>query len=297
MDHYSEMCIFVAVAEENGLAAAARRLNQSAPTITRAIAGLEKRLSTRLLDRNTRGVQLTEAGARYLNDCRRILHDVDEAEASASGLHAKPTGNLLISAPLLFGQEIITPIVMDFINEHPDVNVRATFIDRFPNLHEEGIDVAFLMGALPDSSLVAVKAGYIRRVVCASPKYLKLNGEPRHPDDIRQHELVNSLADARNNAWQFHVNNANYFVDVMPRLNTSTNTSAIIAAVEHFGLTRVMSYQVAEHIQAQRLRTVLNDFELPPMPVQVVYREGRKAAARVRSFVDFSVKRLRLAAL
>lgn len=295
MDHYSEMVIFVAVAEELGLAAAARRLQQSAPTITRAIAGLERRLAIRLLDRNTRGVRLTEAGARYLADCKRILQELAEAEASVAGLHTSVAGSMTLAAPLLLGQDRLTPILMTYLDEHPAVSARAIFMDRMPNLHEEGIDIALSIGELPDSSLIALKVGAVRRVVCASPNYLKRCGIPRHPEELPSHQLIASLADTPANEWQFGALDDFIKVQIAPRLTTSTNTAAIAAAVGGAGLTRVLSYQIVDYLRAGQLQLVLENYEPAAMPVHLLYREGRRAAARVRSFVDYAVQRLRAA--
>lgn len=293
MDRHHEMRVFQAVAFDLSLAAAARRLQLSAPTVTRAIAALEQRLGVPLLERSTRGVTLTAVGERFANDCRRILLEVDEAEASASGLHAQPRGQLKLAMPLLFGQQLLTPILLDYLNAYPDVQIVAAYLDRVPNLHEEGVDVAVQVGNLPDSSLFALKVGSIRRLVCASPAYLAEHGVPEQPGDLAQHRLVHSSADARLPEWRFQQQSGLLTVSFRPRLSCATNQAAIAAACRDAGLIRCMSYQVHELLEQGRLRPVLRDFEPAALPVHIVYREGRKAAARVRSFVDFAVARLR----
>ena len=293
MDLLGEMQIFSVVAEEGALAAAARRLGCSAPTITRAIASLEQRVGVTLLDRSTQGVRLTDAGERYLSDCQRILKDLDDAEKSASGSHIAIAGHLTISSPILFGQLRMMPLVLAFLNQHPDIRIRAEFIDRTPNQHEEGIDVAVMMGELPDSSLVAIKVGTIRRVVVAAPSYLQQHGRPEHFRDLPSHQLICSTADSRSERWQFQEHGIIHDVAIQARWQTSTNTSAITAAMAGAGITRVMSYQVDTAVAAESLITLLDSHALPPIPVHVVYQEGRRAAARVRSFVDFCVTRLR----
>lgn len=293
MDRHHEMRVFQAVVADLSLAAAARGLQLSAPTVTRAIAALEQRLGVALLERSTRGVTLTTAGERFANDCRRILQEVDEAEASASGLHAQPRGQLKLAMPLLFGQQLLTPILLDYLNAYPDVQIVADYLDRVPNLHEEGVDVAVQVGNLPDSSLFALKVGSIRRVVCASPTYLAEYGVPEQPGDLARHRLVHSSADARLPEWRFQQPNGLVTVSFRPRLSCATNQAAIAAACRNAGLIRCMSYQVHESLEQGRLRPVLRDFEPAALPVHIVYREGRKAAARVRSFVDFAVARLR----
>lgn len=297
MDHFSEMRIFVAVADTHSLAAAARQLDQSAPTVTRAIAGLEQRLGVALLDRSTRGVTLTPAGQRYVNDCKRILQEVHDAEASAAGRHAAPAGLLQIASPLLFGQDVLTPILLAYLDAYPAVQIRAHFQDRFPNLQEEGIDVALLMGELPDSSLIAVRVGHIQRVVCATPAYLQQHGEPAHPDELHQHKLIISTADSRSHEWRFQQDGQTLSIPVAAALTTSTNTSALHACLLGAGLTRLMSYQIRDRVAAGELKLVLSHYAPPPLPVHLVYREGRRAAARVRRFVEFASQQLRQSAL
>jgi len=293
MDRHDEMTAFLAVVEDRSLAAAARRLNVSAPTVTRAIAALESRLGVALLARSTRGVQLTQAGERFAHDCARIVREVAEAERSAAGLHAQPRGLLTLAAPLLFGQHLLTPLLLDYLEQYPDVQLAGQFMDRVPNLHEEAVDVAVLAGELPDSSLFATRVGSIRRVVCASPAYLAAHGEPEAPGALVGHRVVHSLADARLPEWRFQLDGTPLSVGVRPRLTCATNQAAIVAASCGAGLTRCMSYQIAGQLTAGDLKLVLTAYELQVMPVHVAYREGRRAAARVRSLVDFAVARLR----
>lgn len=293
MDRQHDMQVFLVVSQTLSLAAAARQLNISTPTATRAIDALEQRLGSALLRRNTRGVKLTEVGERYAIDAQRILQQLQEAEASARGLHSQPRGRLNLSMPLLLGQTIVTPILIDYLNQFTEVEISSYYLDRPPHLHEEGIDVAILAGNLPDSSLFAVKVGSIRRVVCASPIYLAANGTPQTPEQLRQHKIIHSSADARLPEWRFSDAGEISHISFQPRLSCSTNQSAINAARYHGGLTRCMSYQIHDLLASGQLQTVLTTYELPTLPVHVVYREGRKAAARVRSFVDFAVGRLR----
>ncbi|GGE44784.1 LysR family transcriptional regulator [Halopseudomonas oceani] len=294
MDRFQEMSVFEAVADELSMSAAGRRLQLSAPTITRAIDALEKRLGVALLRRSTRGVEVTPAGERFLADCRRILAEVADADRSASGLHTSPRGRLQVSMPLLFGQSLMTPILLEYLQAHPRVEVFGVYQDRVPNLHEEGIEVAVQVGALPDSSLFAAKVGDVRRIICASPDYLNQHGTPSHPEQLVDHQIVHSSADARTPEWQFVQQGGVKRYPLLPRLSCATNHAAIAAAERGAGLVRCMSYQVHESLMAGSLQPVLQRFELPVLPVHVVYREGRRAAARVRSFVDLAVARLRV---
>jgi DNA-binding transcriptional LysR family regulator len=293
VDRIEEMAVFVAVAEEGGFAAASRRLGHSAPTVTRAVAALEQAIGAELFVRTTRYVRLTDAGQRYLEDCRRILRQLEDAEAQAAGAHVAPQGQLVVAAPVLFGQQLLAPAVVEFLAAYPAVSVRLLLVDRTVLLGEEGIDAAFRMGELPDSTLVAMPLGHIRRVVCASPGYLAAHGRPRHPSELRDHALVASVADTRNDVWQFVDGDAQIEVPVQPRLVASTNAAAIVAAECGAGLTRVMSYQIAPALEQGRLERLLQPFESKPLPVWLVNQEGRRAAAKLRVFLAFMAERLR----
>lgn len=293
MDRLDEMAAFVAVAEHGGFAAAARQLQLSAATVTRAVAALEAAVGAELFVRTTRFVRLTDAGERYLHDCRRILRQLEEAEAQAAGAHTAPQGQLVLAAPILFGQLLLLPALVEFLAAYPAVNVRLMLVDRSVRLDEEGIDAAFRTGELADSSLVAMPLGHIRRVICASPGYLAQRGEPRHPQELREHALVASVADGRSDQWQFVDGGSALEVAIQPRLVVSTNAAAIDAAQAGAGLTRVMSYQVAETIAQGRLQRVLQPFETRPLPVWLVNQEGRRAPAKLRAFLAFAGQRLR----
>lgn len=293
MSRHREMTVFQAVAEDLSLAATARRMRLSVPTVTRAVDALESRLGVSLLARHARGVSLTEAGAYFAGDCRRILAQVMEAEESAIGLHAQPRGRLSLSMPLQFGHDLMVPVLLDYLQTYPEVRIFAQHLDYSSNLHEDGVDVAIRIGPLPDSSLFARNVGNVRRVVCASTAYLEAHGEPNKPEEIRDHPIIHSSADARLTEWRFSEQGKQRNVSFRPHLICTTHQAAIAAVCRHAGITRCMSYQIHEPLQQGRLRTVLQRYELPPHPVSVVYREGRRATARVRSFVDFAVSRLR----
>lgn len=293
MDRIEEMTVFVAVAELGGFAAASRRLKLSAPTITRAVAALEAQVGAELFVRTTRFVRLTESGERYLQDCRRILHELEEAEAQAAGAHLAPQGTLVVAAPIVFGQRLLLPLLVEFLQQHPAVSARAMLVDRPVQLSEEGIDCAFRMGELPDSALVATPLGHIRRIVCASPDYLAAHGQPQQPQEVVDHALVVSAADGRSDRWRFVDGDREIDVEIEPRLVVSTNEAAISAALGGWGLTRVMSYQVNAELQRGELQRVLQAWEAKPLPVWLVNAEGRRAAAKLRSFIAFAVARLR----
>lgn len=293
MDRLSAMAAFVAVVDEAGFAAAARKLGQSPPAVTRAVAELESRMGVRLLTRTTRSVRLTEAGTRYAADCRRILADVADSEASTIGAHSQPRGHLVITAPVLFGRMYVMPIVAEYLERYPETDVSCWYVDRVVNLIEEGIDVAVRIGDLADSSLQAVGVGRVDRVVCASRRYLKRYGVPREPRQLGEHRIVSAGAVTPTQEWSFVADGRPLRVRVRPRLATTSNDSAIVAALRGFGITRVLSYQIAEYIGAGKLERILEKYEPPPLPINVVHREGRHAAQKARAFVDLALERLR----
>ncbi|RON38795.1 LysR family transcriptional regulator [Pseudomonas frederiksbergensis] len=293
MDRFQEMQVFAAVAQEQSFSAAARRLGMSAASVTRAVAALEKRIGTLLLTRTTRSVHLSEAGQRYLEDCRRILAEVQEAEDSAAGSHAQPRGQLTITAPVLFGDLFVTPLMVSYLNQFPEVTINGLLVDRVVSMVEEGIDVAVRIGELPDSNQHAIRVGEVRRVICASPAYLNAHGRPRHPEALAGAPVVATSSIGQLRTWPFLDKGQPISVRPEPRLVVTANQAAINAACLGLGFTRVLSYQVASKLAAGELEIVLADFELPPLPIHVVYQGGRKAPARIRSFVDFMVKALR----
>lgn len=293
MDRFQEMQVFLAVAEHRGFAAAARRLNLSPASVTRAVAALEERIGTQLLSRTTRSVRLPEAGQRYAEDCRRILADLLEAEESAAGSHARPRGQLTVSAPVLFGELFVTPLLVDFLDAYPELRVRALLLDRLVNLVDEGVDAAIRIGHLPDSSLHAVRVGAVRQVVCAAPAYLAAHGRPEHPRQLEQARIIAAASSQLLSEWQFVEGTAAFTVRLQPRLEVNANGAAIRAACLGWGLTRVLSYQVADRVARGELEIVLQAFEPPPLPIHVVYPDGRRVAGKVRAFIDFCARRLR----
>jgi len=293
MDRLQAMTTFVAVVDSGGFASAARKLNLSPPVVTRAVAELEERLGLRLLTRTTRVVRVTDAGARFAEDCRRILADIEEAETVATGTHAAPRGTLTLTAPVLFGQLYVTPILVRYLQQYPEVDVQCLFLDRVVNVVEEGIDVAVRIGELPDSSLQAARVGRVRRVLVAAPAYLKAHGVPQHPEDLARHAIVSASGVTPVSEWRFSDAGKSLLQRLQPRMRTTTNDSAIVAALAGLGITRLLSYQVAAHVRSGALQVLLEDFETAPLPVHVVHHEGRRATQKVRAFIDLAVDTLR----
>ncbi|QGY02418.1 LysR family transcriptional regulator [Methylobacterium mesophilicum SR1.6/6] len=294
MDRWQAMRIFAKVAQTASFAEAARLMHMSPPAVTRAVAALEDAIGARLFVRTTRSVKLTEAGGRYYEDCRRILTDIAEAEAAAAGSYTTPSGTLSVTAPLLFGRIHVLPIVIDYLDAYPTMTARTLFVDRQVNIVEEGIDVAVRIGHLSDSGFTAVRVGAVRRVICGAPAYLDRLGTPKRPADLKDHRIAVSTGAFASSEWRFADDER---VAIRPALQSNTNEAGIAAARAGWGLTRVLHYQIGSDLLDDRLRIVLADFEEPPLPIHVVYPEGRRAPAKVRTFVDLAVARLRASSL
>lgn len=292
MDLLQAMKVFVKVAETGSFAKAGRQLHMSPPAVTRAISTLEEHIGVRLLTRTTRAVKMTEAGNRYFDDCRRILADIEDAEASAAGSHANPTGTLIVTGPAMFGQMHILPIMLEYLDRYPSVTGRSVFEDRVVNLIEEGMDVAVRIGHLPVSGLTAIKVGSVRRVICGAPSYFEKYGVPQVPADLASHRIIATTGAWVSLEWHFG-REKKTSTTVRPRLLCNSNEAAISAAEQGWGLTRVLSYQAAPALRESRLQAVLTEYEEQALPIHVVHAEGRRAAAKVRAFVDLAVERLR----
>ena len=293
MDRLSCMRIFVAVGEAQGFSAAAKRLGLSPPVVTRAVATLEQQLEVKLLQRTTRIVRLTDAGTRYLVDCRRLLAEIADAEESLSGEGKELRGPLAITASAMFGRLFVAPLLLEFLERHPKVNARAVFADRVLDLIEEGLDVGVRIARLTDASFTAIRVGSVKSVVVASPEYLKKHGTPRAPADLAEHPAFVFSEDRAAPAWLFESGKQRITVRPKARLLVNGSEVAIQAAVEGAGITRALSYMVAGAVNSGQLRVILRPFELEPIPIHVIHREGRNATLRVRAFVDFLVEALR----
>ncbi|MBK5410463.1 LysR family transcriptional regulator [Pseudomonas sp. TH34] len=292
MDRFQEMQIFLAVAEEQGFAAAARRLKISPPSVTRAIAAMEARIGTQLLSRTTRSLHLSEAGQRYLDDCRRILAELVEAEEAAAGSFSIPWGHLTVTAPVLFGELFVAPILGEYLDQFAQVSINALLVDRVINMTDEGVDVAVRIGHLQENGQQAIKVGEVRRVVCAAPAYLERHGRPLHPGQLREAKIVTSSSSQLVSEWQFRESNQPLSVAVEPRLVVTANNAAINLARLGWGVTRVLSYQVASDVRAGALEIILQDFEPPALPIHVVFQNSARVPAKVNTFVNFLVSRL-----
>src|SRR5262245_24709703 len=206
MDRLEAMRVFVATADAGSLSGAARRLRAPLPTISRKLAMLEQHLGAQLVTRTTRRFVLTEPGRRYLDSCRRILAEVDEAEQAAAGAHDVPRGRLFITAPIVFGRLHVLPVIAEFLKRYEQVEVRLSLIDRVVDLIEEGMDIGVRIGILPDSSLIAARIGSVGFVACAAPSYLKEYGAPKTPTDLIEHRCIASANLSSPERWIFQRN-------------------------------------------------------------------------------------------
>ena len=283
---------FVRIADGGSLSAAARATGRSLPAISRSLVQLEADLGVRLLHRTTRRIHLTDAGVQYLERCRRILAEVDDANASVSNLDRSLAGPITLTAPILFGQLHIAPVVTEFLGLHPEVSVSLMLSDALSNIVEEGIDLAVRIGRLQDSGLVARKLGEVRRVVCAAPAYLKRRGTPKTPKDLANHSCLQFGALSPTPYWEFHEGGKPRQVHVHGSFSSNQGAPVIEAARGGLGIVFVLSYQVQELVAKGELRVVLQSYEAPPIPVSLILPSGRLQPARVRALADFFQERI-----
>jgi len=295
MDRIDAMKVFVAALDEGSLAGAARRLRRSPAAVSRAVAFLEAHVGVELLHRTTRSLRLSEAGKRYAEACRRVLADLEEADILAAGERSAPRGLLTLTAPVAAGETILQPIVDDFMDEFPSVDVRLYLFDRPVNLIDEGVDLALRIAHLSDSTLIATKVGEVRRVVAAAPRYLALNPAIGHPADLAKHRIV-AMTHFGVDSWSFPPlkgSSVPQAVHFTPRLIVNSIKAAVGAAVRGRGVTRMFSYHIADQIRDGSLRILLAGDEHEPIPVHLLAPHGRMQVPKVRAFVDFAVPRLK----
>ena len=285
MDRLGSLRLLVAVADKRSFVAAARGMRVSAAAATRAVAALEGELGARLFHRTTRSVRLTAEGSEYLERARIALETLDDAERLMHGRGAEPSGMLTVTAPVVFGRMHIAPIVAGLLRAHRALSIRFMLTDRVVRLVDEGLDVAVRIGELSDSALHATKIAEVRRILVASPAYLKIKGTPREVADLRKHDLIAFDNLAPNGEWRFAGPRTNA-VRVEPRLFTDDIPSAIDAALDGFGIARLLSYQVAKEIKEGRLIRLMKNFEAAALPVHLVFQANRQRSPNVRAFLD-----------
>lgn len=286
MDRFKAMQTFVHIADQGSLTRAAETLGSSLPAVVRALAALEAHLGVRLFHRTTRRLSLTEEGRHYLPSARDVLLAAEAADLALKAEAREPAGRLTVTAPVLFGHMYVAPAIVRFMQRYTKVQCSVLLYDRTVNLLEEGIDVGIRIGTLKDSSLVAQAIGSIRHVVVASPACLARHGTPAHPRDLAGAPCVHGQIGA-SVQWQFNDAGKPLSVTLASRLEFNHLAPAIEACAADMGFGHFLSYQVLPHVAQGRLVRVLEDFELPPRPVQLVYPSARLLPARTRSFIDW----------
>lgn len=294
MDRLESMTVLLAVTDAGSLSAAGRKLGMPLPTVSRKVSELEAHLKARLLIRSTRGFTLTDAGRSYIAACRRILDDIHEAERAAAGEYIEPRGELVVTAPVVFGRLHVLPIITEFLKAYPEVSVRLAQGDHVVNLAEDHVDLALRIGTLPDSGLISTGLGAIRRIVCASPAYLAARGIPQDPRDLGEHQCVSFEHLTAGDTWRFQLEGIETAVPVRTRLIVNTAEAAIDAAIAGAGLTCVLSYQVESALRAGLLNLVLRSFESAPIPVSFLYLGQGRVPLKLRALLDFASPRVRL---
>lgn len=293
MDRLEAMSIIVAVAETGSFSAASRRLKTPIATVSRKVSDLEARLKAELFQRSSRRMTLTDAGRSYIEACKRIIEQVDEAEREVSGEYRTPMGDLAVTAPWGIGHMHLLPIAVEFLSAHPEIKLRLVLTDRVVDMPKENIDVAIRIGALADSSMIASRIGSIRVVVCASPAYLAAHGSPKALDDLGSHECITVDEVATPSAWKFLMNDRQVVTPIRSRLCVSTSEAAIQAAIAGSGLARVMSYKMEAAKRAGALEIVLDHFEQEPLPVHIVYAPRTLVPLKLRTFLNWVTPRLK----
>jgi DNA-binding transcriptional LysR family regulator len=287
------MSILLGAVDAGSLSEAGRRLGIPLATVSRKVSDLETYLKTRLLNRSSRQLTLTDAGRSYVAACRRIIEEIGEAERAASGEYAAPKGHLNITAPIVFGRLHVLPVVMAFLKAYPDIDIRMMLADRVIDLLDEHVDLAVRIGEMPDSSLVATKVGSIRRVACGSPAYFRERGAPHNPAQLSGHDCISFEGMAASDIWTFKEKKTDISVPIHSRLVVNTAEAAIDAAISGLGITRVLSYQVMKAVSESKLVLVLRDYEPASVPVSLVHHGQQLLPLKLRAFLDFAAPRLK----
>ena len=293
MDRLEAMSVIVAVTETGSFSAASRRLRTPVATVSRKVAELEARLKAQLFQRSSRQMMLTDAGRSYIEACKRIIEQVDDAERAVSGEYRIPKGDLAVTAPWGLGHMHLVPIVVEFLDAYPEIALRLVLTDRVVNTVEENIDVSIRIGALPDSSMIASRIGSVRMVLCASPGYLAARGLPNEPADLRNHDCISIDSSAAQRTWKFAKGNREIAAPIRSRLTVNDSEAAIDAAIAGAGIVRVMSYKMEAARRAGTLVVMLEDFELEPLPLHIVYAERKPVPLKLRAFLNWVTPRLK----
>jgi DNA-binding transcriptional LysR family regulator len=293
MDRLEAMSVLLSAVESGSLSKASRNLGVPLATVSRKVAELENHLKATLLIRSAKGLELTPTGRSYVTAAKAILEQLDEAERSAAGEYTEPKGDLVVTAPIMFGRLHVLPVVTRFLDAYPEVAVGLVLTDRVTHFLDDQVDVALRIGALPDSNLIATRLGTVRHVVCASPGYLAANGIPATLDDLARHRVISFQSVSALSTWDFHADGADLTASFRSRLSVNTIDAAIEAGLSGAGLIRAVSYQVVDHVRNGRMAVVLDAFAPLPRPVHLAYDKQNRLPLKLRAFVDFVVPRLR----
>ncbi len=293
MDRLDAMHVMLTAVECGSLSQASRKLGQPLATVSRKVSELERRLKADLLVRSPKGLELTPAGRTYVAAAKAILDQLREAERAAAGEYAEPRGDLVVTAPVMFGRLHMLPVIVAFLRTFPEVSVALMLTDRVTHFVDDQVDVALRIAHLPSSSLIATRLGTVRRVTCASPAYLASRPPPTTPEDLANHEVVSSEADSSPTVWRYWRDGTELAAPLAARLSVNTTDAAFQAALEGAGVIRANSYQVVDHVRRGELRILLEDFEPSPRPVHLIYARQGRLPLKLRAFIDFAVPRLR----
>jgi DNA-binding transcriptional LysR family regulator len=293
MDRLEAMSAIIAVAETGSISAASRRLKSPVATISRKIVELEARLKAQLFQRTSRRMALTDAGRSYIEACKRIVEQVEDAEREVSGEYRAPKGEMTVTAPWGLGHTHLLPHVIEFLNAYPDISLRLKLTDSVINMNDENVDVAIRLGSLPESSMIATRIGSVRIVVCGSPSYLKTRGRPKKLGDLAKHACITIDDNVAPAAWKFASGNRTREAPIKSRLCVNTSEAAVLAAIDGAGLARVMSYKMDTAMRQRKLEIVLDDFEPTPLPVHIVYPPRKPMPLKLRAFLSWMTPRLR----
>jgi DNA-binding transcriptional LysR family regulator len=293
MDRLEAMSVIIAVAETGSISAASRRLKSPVATVSRKVAELESLLKAQLFQRTSRRMTLTGAGRSYVEACKHIIEQVDDAERKVSGEYRIPKGELAVTAPWGLGHTHLLPLAVEFLEAYPDISLRLTLTDRIIDMIDESIDIAIRLGSLPDSSMIATRIGSIRIVVCGSLSYLKARGRPKQLSELSKHDCITIDDHAAPAVWKFVRGNRAKVAPIRSRLCVNTSEAAVLAAIEGAGLARLMSYKMDTAMRAGKLAIVLEEFEPHPLPVHIVYAPRKPMPIKLRTFLDWMTPRLK----
>ncbi|WP_456620324.1 MULTISPECIES: LysR family transcriptional regulator [unclassified Bradyrhizobium] len=293
MDRLEAMSVIIAVTETGSFSAASRRLKTPVATVSRKVAELEARLKAQLFQRSSRQVTLTDAGRSYIEACKRIIEQVDDAEREVSGEYRAPKGDLAVTSPWGLGHMHLLPIALEFMEAYPEIALRLVLTDRIVNTVEENIDISIRIGNLPDSNLIATRVGSVRFALCASPTYLAKHGRPSAPADLAAHDCISIDSVAAQRNWKFVIGGREVATPIRSRLTVSDSEAAVEAAVAGAGIARVMSYKMETARRAGKLVLMLEKFEQEPWPVHIVYAERKPVPLKLRAFLSWVTPRLK----